>query len=58
MIDIGTSRNFKDIVKFCEGNGAKTSDLDMIINTHCHPDHIGSDYLFKNNNLKICEQNK
>jgi glyoxylase-like metal-dependent hydrolase (beta-lactamase superfamily II) len=53
LIDTGTSKNFKDIVKFCEGNGVKTSDLDMIINTHCNPDHIGSDYLFKNDNLKI-----
>jgi len=27
--------------------------LDMIINTHCHPDHIGSNYLFKKANPKI-----
>jgi len=53
LIDTGTSQNFEDIVNFCEGNGVAISDLDMIINTHCHADHIGSDYLFKKANPKI-----
>jgi len=53
LIDTGTSQNFKDIVNFCEENGVAISDLDMIINTHCHADHIGSDYLFKKANPKI-----
>jgi len=53
LIDTGTSQNFKDIVNFCEGNGVAISDLDMIINTHCHADHIGSNYLFKKSNPKI-----
>lgn len=53
LIDTGTSQNFEDIVNFCEENGVAISDLDMIINTHCHADHIGSDYLFKKANPKI-----
>lgn len=53
LIDTGTAQNFKDIVNFCEENGVAISDLDMIINTHCHADHIGSNYLFKKANPKI-----
>jgi len=53
LIDTGTSQNFEDIVNFCEENGVAISDLDMIINTHCHADHIGSNYLFKKANPKI-----
>jgi len=53
LIDTGASQNFGDVVNFCEENGVAISDLDMIINTHCHPDHIGSDYLFKRANPKI-----
>jgi len=46
LIDTGTAQNFKDIANFCKENGVAISDLNMIINTHCHPDHIGSNYLF------------
>ena len=53
LIDTGTAQNFKDIVNFCKENGVAISDLNMIINTHCHPDHIGSNYLFKKANPKI-----
>jgi len=53
LIDTGTAHNFKDIVNFCEKKGVPINDLDIIINTHCHPDHIGSNYLFKKANPKI-----
>jgi len=53
LIDTGTAQNFKDIANFCKENGVAISDLNMIINTHCHPDHIGSNYLFKKANPKI-----
>lgn len=53
LIDTGTAQNFKDIVNFCEKKGVPIDNLDIIINTHCHPDHIGSDYLFKKANPKI-----
>lgn len=53
LIDTGTAQNFKDIVNFCEKKGVPIDNLDIIINTHCHPDHIGSNYLFKKANPKI-----
>ena len=53
LIDTGTAQNFKDIVNFCEKNGVPIDNLDIIINTHCHADHIGSNYLFKKANPQI-----
>ncbi|ABR55023.1 beta-lactamase domain protein [Methanococcus vannielii SB] len=44
LIDPGTPANFenlkKDILKYSKG-------IDYIINTHCHYDHVASDYLFQ-----------
>ena len=53
LIDTGTAQNFKDIVNFCKENGVAINNLDIIINTHCHADHIGSNYLFKKANTKV-----
>jgi len=53
LIDTGTAKNFGDIKSFCEEKGVQISNLDIIINTHCHPDHIGCNYLFKKANPKI-----
>ena len=47
LIDTGTLCNLKDITNFCEGNGVVISDLGIIINTHCHPNHIGLNSLLK-----------
>lgn len=44
LVDPGTPSNFetlkKDILSHCKG-------IDYIINTHCHYDHVASDYLFQ-----------
>lgn len=44
LVDPGTPGTFellkKDILKY-------TDKIDSIINTHCHFDHVGSDYLFQ-----------
>jgi len=53
LIDTGTAYNFGDITSFCEEKGVRIDDLDIIINSHCHPDHIGCNYLFKKANPKI-----
>lgn len=53
LIDTGTANNFNDIKSFCEEEGVEINDIDIIINTHCHADHIGSNYLFKKANSNI-----
>jgi len=44
LVDPGTPGTFehlkKDVLKY-------TDKIDYIINTHCHFDHVGSDYLFQ-----------
>jgi len=53
LIDTGAANNFEDIKKFCASLGADIGDISLIINTHCHPDHIGSNFLLKKMNPEI-----
>ncbi len=36
--------------------GLETGDIDMVVNTHCHYDHIESNYLFKGKPLVVHEK--
>jgi len=36
--------------------GLETGDIDMVVNTHCHYDHIESNYLFKGKPLFVHEK--
>ncbi|MCD6247980.1 MAG: MBL fold metallo-hydrolase [Hadesarchaea archaeon] len=46
LVDAGTGMNFdrvrRNLLKF----GVRTDDVDLLINTHCHYDHIGGDHDF------------
>lgn len=53
LIDTGTAGNFREITEFCSEHGVEVNDIDLIINTHCHPDHIGGNLLFKQANPDI-----
>ncbi|EHP84932.1 MBL fold metallo-hydrolase [Methanotorris formicicus] len=44
LIDPGTPGNFEFLKNQIE---EIVKDIDLIINTHCHYDHVGSDYLFE-----------
>jgi glyoxylase-like metal-dependent hydrolase (beta-lactamase superfamily II) len=47
LIDAGVSGNHDAIVAALAGLGKKPQDIDLLINTHAHPDHIGGNKLFK-----------
>lgn len=43
LIDAGTGREFNQVRKGLEDLGANIRDIDLLINTHCHFDHVGGD---------------
>ncbi len=43
LIDAGTGMNFKTVTRNMGKFGLKPSDIKLLINTHCHFDHIGGD---------------
>jgi hydroxyacylglutathione hydrolase len=43
LIDAGTGLNFKTVTRNMGKFGLKPSDIKLLINTHCHFDHIGGD---------------
>jgi glyoxylase-like metal-dependent hydrolase (beta-lactamase superfamily II) len=53
LIDTGTGLNPDYISSKLEKNGIKNKDIELIINTHCHYDHAGGNYLFENAKIAI-----
>ena len=43
LIDAGTGMNFETVTRNMGKFGLKPSDIELLINTHCHFDHIGGD---------------
>jgi len=48
LVDTGQNGFEEEILKGLEENGVKPEDVDIIVNTHYHPDHCANNYLFKN----------
>lgn len=46
LIDAGTGRNFKQAQSELQSHNIELSDIDLLINTHCHYDHTGGDSKF------------
>lgn len=43
LIDAGTGQNFEKVKRNLSKFNLKPSDIELIINTHCHYDHVGGD---------------
>lgn len=48
LVDAGTGRHFDMVTKNLQKFGIAPSDIELIINTHCHYDHVGGDRAFLN----------
>ena len=46
MIYTGTSEN--NLISNLKKNNIKPNDIDLVINSHLHPDHCGCNEFFKN----------
>jgi len=47
MIDSGVSSSFSDIVDYLNSSGRSPKQIDLLIFTHSHPDHIGAGQMIK-----------
>jgi len=46
LIDAGTGMNFETVEQNLSKFNLKPNDIELLINTHCHYDHIGGDHNF------------
>jgi hydroxyacylglutathione hydrolase len=54
LIDAGTGMNFDRVKENLQRFGAKSKDIELLINTHCHYDHAGGDPAFlKTSNCEL-----
>ncbi|MGL4669243.1 MAG: MBL fold metallo-hydrolase [Methanobacteriaceae archaeon] len=53
LIDTGCGINTKNLLSKIKEAGFEPSDITQIVNTHCHFDHIGGNYLFENAKVAI-----
>ncbi|KZX16737.1 N-acyl homoserine lactonase [Methanobrevibacter cuticularis] len=55
LVDTGTGLNNDYLYKQIKELEMKPDDIDLIVNTHCHYDHVGGNYLFENAKIAIHE---
>ncbi|WP_296861647.1 MBL fold metallo-hydrolase [uncultured Methanobrevibacter sp.] len=53
LVDTGTGFNGEYLISQIEKYGVKKEDISLIVNTHCHFDHIGGNYLFEDAEIAV-----
>ena len=56
LVDTGTGINKDYLHQKVQETGLAIDDLAMIVNTHCHYDHLGGNYLFPKSKVAIHEK--
>jgi hydroxyacylglutathione hydrolase len=56
LVDTGTGMNKDYLPQKIREIGFGVDDISMIVNTHCHFDHVGGNYLFPNAKVSIHEK--
>lgn len=46
LVDTGNPQDKRKIIAALKKEGLKPKDIDVVVNTHFHPDHVGCNYLF------------
>jgi glyoxylase-like metal-dependent hydrolase (beta-lactamase superfamily II) len=55
LVDTGTGFNEEYLISQIEKQGLKREDISLVVNTHCHFDHIGGNYLFEDAEIAVHE---
>ena len=55
LVDTGAGHNKDYLFSKLKENGVKPENVELIVNTHCHFDHIGGNYLFPNAKIAVHE---
>ena len=53
LVDTGAGDNKDYLFSKLRENGVEPENIELIINTHCHFDHIGGNYLFPNAKIAV-----
>ncbi|MCC7553812.1 MAG: MBL fold metallo-hydrolase [Methanobacteriaceae archaeon] len=53
LVDTGTGINQDFLYRKLKENDIEPGDISLIVNTHCHFDHVGGNYLFPNAKVAI-----
>jgi len=53
LVDTGAGNNRDYLFSKLRENGVEPDDIEMVVNTHCHFDHIGGNYLFPNAKIAV-----
>lgn len=55
LVDTGAGFNEEYLISQIEKQGIKREDVSLVVNTHCHFDHIGGNYLFEDAEIAVHE---
>ena len=53
LVDTGAGENKEYLFSKLRENGVEPDDIKLIVNTHCHFDHIGGNHLFPNAKIAV-----
>ena len=56
LVDTGTGMNEEYLPQKIKEIGLSIDDIDIVVNTHCHYDHVGGNYLFPNSKVAMHEK--
>lgn len=53
LVDTGAGENRDYLFSKLRENSVEPDDIELVVNTHCHFDHIGGNYLFPNAKIAV-----